>query len=214
MSSSTVEAVCHFVLSLLYLVQLTYVKALSVCMRCSWRILQGTRSSPSPRPGITHSASRLAQISYSMWVVLSALMHSGTLTCYTCSNQYNDPAAVSQIREATKDSLHYALDTISTESSQIFTVNVFGPGPGELVIILQPEEKAEQLRPDVHVQGMHSPLQIFSLTNGELLWQPPCSTLYSAASSTFTKPFPHRPKTMHTWPSSCSRCLSWLPPAG
>lgn len=72
---------------------------------------------------------------------------------YVCY-QYKDPAAVSQIREVTRDSLHYALDAISSEESQVLTLSAFGPGPGKLVVIVPLAEKAMQLRPDVHKQGM------------------------------------------------------------
>ncbi|KZT71551.1 GroES-like protein [Daedalea quercina L-15889] len=65
---------------------------------------------------------------------------------------YKDPDVVSRIKEATKNSLHWALDTISKESTQILTLNSFGAGPGKLVTILPLQEKAKQLRNDVQKQ--------------------------------------------------------------
>ncbi|KAH9938113.1 chaperonin 10-like protein [Fomitopsis serialis] len=65
---------------------------------------------------------------------------------------YKDPEVVSKIKAATKSSLHYALDTISKEASQILTLNSFGPGQGKLVTILPLQEKAKQLRDDVQKQ--------------------------------------------------------------
>ena len=80
-------------------------------------------------------------------------MQDRFLMCCTCF-QYRDPAVVSQIKEATGDSVHYALDTISSEDSQVLTLGALGPGPGKLVTILPLAEKAQELRPDVHKQGM------------------------------------------------------------
>ncbi|KAI0721749.1 GroES-like protein [Fomitopsis betulina] len=67
---------------------------------------------------------------------------------------YKDPGAIEKIKEATKNSVHRALDTISTELTHLFALNVFGPGPGKLTVIqpLPLGEKAQQLRPDVEKQ--------------------------------------------------------------
>ena len=66
--------------------------------------------------------------------------------------QYRDPDAIGKIKEITKDSLHHALDTISQASSQAFCSKVFGPGGGKVIVILDPEPEAVELRKDVNIQ--------------------------------------------------------------
>lgn len=112
--------------------------------------------------------------------------------------------------------MHRALDTISTELTHLFALNVFGPGPGKLTVIqpLPLGEKAQQLRPDVEKQSTHSILRALSRTNADMLPpKPSCSTLHSAANSSFPNTGPYRPRTKRTWPGSWSRPLSSLPPA-
>lgn len=65
---------------------------------------------------------------------------------------YKDPSAVDKIKEATGNSIHAALDTISLEQSQNFTIKSFGPGPGKIIVLLPPQEAAQKLRQDVKIQ--------------------------------------------------------------
>ena len=67
--------------------------------------------------------------------------------------QYKDPDVVSKIKAVTNDSLHHALDTISTETTEILSVNALGPGSGKVIVILAPHEAASKLRSDVAVQS-------------------------------------------------------------
>ncbi|THG97000.1 hypothetical protein EW026_g4939 [Hermanssonia centrifuga] len=65
---------------------------------------------------------------------------------------YNDPDVVNQIKEATNDSLHKALDANSLESSQRITVQSLAPGPGKVISILGVHEQVAELRDDVKIQ--------------------------------------------------------------
>ncbi|PSR78310.1 hypothetical protein PHLCEN_2v7432 [Hermanssonia centrifuga] len=65
---------------------------------------------------------------------------------------YNDPDVVNQIKEATNDSLHKALDANSLESSQRIAVQSLAPGPGKVICILGVHEQVAELRDDVKVQ--------------------------------------------------------------
>ncbi|KAI0796243.1 GroES-like protein [Irpex lacteus] len=62
---------------------------------------------------------------------------------------YKDPEVVSKIKSTTGDSLHLALDTVSTKDSQTLSVKTFAPGPGKLHLILFPDPEAQKLRDDV-----------------------------------------------------------------
>ncbi|KAI0089232.1 zinc-binding oxidoreductase ToxD [Irpex rosettiformis] len=62
---------------------------------------------------------------------------------------YRDTDVVSKIKATTNDSIHIALDTISTADSQLLTVNAFAPGPGKLHLILVPSPPAQKVREDV-----------------------------------------------------------------
>ena len=125
-------------------------------MRYNWRTSQVTRSSPSRRPRTMPYASRLV-LTFVLTCVAALCCSPFVQLSHHLPCQYNDPAVVSQIREATKESLYYALDTISRESTQVLTLNAFGPGPGKLVTILAVQEKAKQLRPDVQKQCTYLP---------------------------------------------------------
>ncbi|KAI0069768.1 GroES-like protein [Panus rudis PR-1116 ss-1] len=65
---------------------------------------------------------------------------------------YRDPDVVSKIKSLTGDSIHKALDTISTESSQVLSVKTFAPGPGKLLTILAPSSSAQKVNPEVELQ--------------------------------------------------------------
>ena len=60
---------------------------------------------------------------------------------------------MTKIKEATGDSIHAAFDTVSTEASQELTIKTFASGPGKLLVILAPSKAAQDIRPDVPVQG-------------------------------------------------------------
>ncbi|PSR78311.1 hypothetical protein PHLCEN_2v7433 [Hermanssonia centrifuga] len=66
---------------------------------------------------------------------------------------YKDPDVADKIKEATKSSLHKALDAISEKSSQTITVKSLGSGPGKIVTILPPQGEARELRKDVEIEG-------------------------------------------------------------
>jgi hypothetical protein len=66
--------------------------------------------------------------------------------------QYKSPDVVEQLKSATQNSLHLALDTYATREAQILTVSAFGPGPGKLIVIRWVNEDAQKLRDDVVIQ--------------------------------------------------------------
>jgi len=66
---------------------------------------------------------------------------------------YKDPEAISKLKQATKESIHHALDTIAEAETQVFSVKTFGPGPGKLVTILNVKPEATKIRDDVVVEA-------------------------------------------------------------
>ena len=68
-------------------------------------------------------------------------------------HKYHDPNVVNNIKHATGDSIHVALDAISEVSAQKITVEAFGPSGGKVVTILPPKAEARALREDVTIQG-------------------------------------------------------------
>ena len=71
------------------------------------------------------------------------------------SSQYKDPETPNKIKEVTNNSLHLAFDAISQASSEEFTANTFGPGPGKIITILPSQvtpQKEEGIRDDIQVK--------------------------------------------------------------
>ncbi|KAF8579984.1 GroES-like protein [Ramaria rubella] len=66
---------------------------------------------------------------------------------------YKSPDVVAQLKSATHDSLHVALDTYATGETQTLSVNAFGPGPGKLVVIQNVDPEAQKVREDIVVQN-------------------------------------------------------------
>lgn len=64
--------------------------------------------------------------------------------------QYKDPEVVQKIKEATKNTIHIGLDTISEANTLALSMEVFGEGPGKLVVILPVRPKA-QAREDIEI---------------------------------------------------------------
>lgn len=64
---------------------------------------------------------------------------------------YNDPEVVEKIQLATRDTLHYSLDTISVLQSQTLTIKSFGKGPGKLIVVQQPQGEAQKIREDITI---------------------------------------------------------------
>jgi len=64
---------------------------------------------------------------------------------------YKEKNVVDQIKKATNDSIHHAVDTHAQGGSQVMTVATLGPGPGAATVILVPEEAAVNYRSDVQV---------------------------------------------------------------
>ncbi|KAI0070948.1 NAD(P)-binding protein [Panus rudis PR-1116 ss-1] len=74
---------------------------------------------------------------------------------------YRDPEAISKIKAVTGDSIHKAVDAISfDETSQIFSVKMFAPGPGKLITMRAPTQAARDVRSDIDLQGR--PFDFFS----------------------------------------------------
>ncbi|KAI0337936.1 GroES-like protein [Trametopsis cervina] len=65
---------------------------------------------------------------------------------------YKDPQVVEKIKAATKNSLHLALDTISSAETQSLVVRSLADGPGKIIVLQKPEEEAIKLRSDVTIQ--------------------------------------------------------------
>ena len=59
---------------------------------------------------------------------------------------------VEKIKEITSNSLHHAFDTISTEDTQKLTVQALAPGPGKIIVILDENQAAQELRLDIKIQ--------------------------------------------------------------
>lgn len=51
-----------------------------------------------------------------------------------------------------RDSIRFALDSFSEESSQTISVNVIAPAGGKIITLLPVTEAAAQLRPEVTIQ--------------------------------------------------------------
>ncbi|KAH8099845.1 GroES-like protein [Cristinia sonorae] len=64
-------------------------------------------------------------------------------------HDYRDPDAISKVKAATNDSIHYGIDTISELETQKFSVQVLAEGPGKIVVSLGIYPEATQLRSDV-----------------------------------------------------------------
>ncbi|KAI0797098.1 GroES-like protein [Abortiporus biennis] len=63
---------------------------------------------------------------------------------------YNDLDIIKKIKEVSKDSIHNVYDTISSESSQILSVQVLAPGPGK-VLVVRVLDETDKLRKDVQI---------------------------------------------------------------
>lgn len=57
-----------------------------------------------------------------------------------------------QLKAATHNSLHLALDAHSADGSQVLCVNALGLGPGKVIVVLAADKSAQKLRDDVVVQ--------------------------------------------------------------
>ncbi|GJJ16139.1 hypothetical protein Clacol_010419 [Clathrus columnatus] len=66
---------------------------------------------------------------------------------------YKSPTVITDIKSATGDNIHIALDAFSTPESQQLTTNILAPGKGKIILILGIDETSKNMRPDVEFQG-------------------------------------------------------------
>ncbi|KAI0093485.1 zinc-binding oxidoreductase ToxD [Irpex rosettiformis] len=64
---------------------------------------------------------------------------------------YRNPEVVDKIKAVTGNTIHLALDTISSLDSQTLTINSLAPGPGKLQLMMPPVDTISKLRQDITI---------------------------------------------------------------
>ncbi|KAH8103403.1 GroES-like protein [Cristinia sonorae] len=104
---------------------------------------------------------------------------------------YRDPtAAIAKIKETTGNSIHHALDAVSSPDTQIFTVKTFAPGRAKLLVIVHISPEAQALRPDVEFEHF-----ILYTTHGRAFGTYPARPDDKKHMTRFLKKFPELVKS-------------------